>query len=1154
MGGKTEVIVANKEGSEDFFLEREDKFRSFENNYSLLKAVIDSITDPLFVKDIHGRYVAINSIAASMAGKAVEEFIGRDDTEIFPPQIASQLMENDRRIMATGKPEILEEIAIHGSSVKTYLSKKNVWRDPEGNIIGLVCLTQDITERKCQEAALKQQARILDQLCDSVITTDLNGIVTRWNKAAERLYGYSAAEAIGKLITFVYSPEQQDFFAQQILPVLQQHGVYEGEVPVLQKNGEKIDIFLNVSLETNELGEVVGMIGYAIDITERKRLEKERQQQEAALRESEERFRGISEQAAVGIAFTGTDGKFLWLNQKLCDLVGYTKEEMLKLSYKELSHPDDREGDLEYLTKIIAGENMKSREKRYIRKDGSIIWVNVTVSIIRDESGIYKYDIAIVEDISDRKRAEAALRESEERFRASFESAAVGIAAAGLDGKLFWLNQKFADIVGYTKEEMLAKTWMDISHPDELEADAEFVAGVLAGGSKTSREKRYIHKNGSIVWIKISISFVRDEQDIPQYAIGVIEDICSRKALEKELAVRQARFDAFFNAAPAALVIHDEHLNYAQLNQALADLNGMSVADCLGKKVSDVVPDLAPILEPMYRQIMATGIPALNLEINGSTPLQPGVERHWLASYFPLPGEENAPLGIGGVIFEITDRKRAEQALKESANKLELLNRIASLIRASLELDTILETVVISIRDLLEIDACTFAWYRQNYPSFSPVDGEDEKGSWEIVKEAKNPNLPSFIGVYSYSDVAPLADRSLRLEILRVDDVERISDPNLRQSLLSYNCLSVLTVPFQTQGGEIGTLSCSQHSVKRPWSNGEVELIKSVMDNLAIAIHQAELYKLSQFSAKIASERATELEQTLQQLQRTQTQLIQSEKMSSLGQLVAGVAHEINNPVSFIYGNIYPAREYISDLLNLIELYQSEYPHPTPAIKSEIEAIELEFLVEDLPKLLDSMKVGADRIREIVLSLRNFSRMDESQIKDVDIHEGIDSTLRLLQNRLKAKPDHPEIVVNKNYGKLPKIECYAGQLNQVFMNLLTNAIDALEERDKKRTPFDIKANPSTIQITTCVVAGGQKMAVSIADNGSGIPDSVKARIFDPFFTTKPIGKGTGLGLAISYQIVVEKHFGDLRCHSVRDRGTEFIMEIPIKQNSYRINT
>lgn len=293
-----------------------------------------------------------------------------------------------------------------------------------------------------------------------------------------------------------------------------------------------------------------------------------------------------------------------------------------------------------------------------------------------------------------------------------------------------------------------------------------------------------------------------------------------------------------------------------------------------------------------------------------------------------------------------------------------------------------------------------------------------------------------------------------------------------------------------------------------------------------------------------AREQAQQLEKALYNLQQTQAQLVQTEKMSSLGQLVAGIAHEINNPVNFIYGNLTHTNNYTQDLLNLLNLYQQHYPNPVPEIRAQAEAIDLEFLMADLPKILSSMQVGAERIRQIVLSLRNFSRLDEAQKKPVDIHSGLDSTLLILQLRLKANPERPAIQVLKEYGNLPLVECYAGQLNQVFMNLLANAIDALEERVVNAD--SLLPTPS-IRIRTQVLNANQ-VSIQIADNGSGMTQEVQQRLFDPFFTTKPVGKGTGLGLSISYQIVVEKHGGQLKCLSAPGQGAEFIIEIPIQQH------
>jgi signal transduction histidine kinase len=293
-------------------------------------------------------------------------------------------------------------------------------------------------------------------------------------------------------------------------------------------------------------------------------------------------------------------------------------------------------------------------------------------------------------------------------------------------------------------------------------------------------------------------------------------------------------------------------------------------------------------------------------------------------------------------------------------------------------------------------------------------------------------------------------------------------------------------------------------------------------------------------------ERTTELSETLQTLQKTQAQLIQSEKMSSLGQMVAGIAHEVNNPINFIYGNLTYTTEYVDALLSTIELYHRHYPEPNAAIQSHEAEIELDFIAQDLPKLISSMQIGTTRIQEIVLSLRNFSRLDEADLKAVDLHEGIDNTLLILAHRLQPTLDRPAIQVIKDYANLPLVECYAGLLNQVFLNLLVNAIDAFEGINQKQDgSSDTRSN--TIWIQTAL-SDRNSIEITIADNGMGIPESIKPRLFDPFFTTKPVGKGTGLGLSISYQIITEKHNGKLYCDSPLGEGTKFFIEIPVQQS------
>ncbi len=291
--------------------------------------------------------------------------------------------------------------------------------------------------------------------------------------------------------------------------------------------------------------------------------------------------------------------------------------------------------------------------------------------------------------------------------------------------------------------------------------------------------------------------------------------------------------------------------------------------------------------------------------------------------------------------------------------------------------------------------------------------------------------------------------------------------------------------------------------------------------------------------------RTAELTQSLQQLQQTQLQMIQSEKMSTLGQMVAGIGHEINNPVGFIGGNVSYIEEHINNLLRLVSLQQQKLPQLDPEIQELVEEIDLEYLAEDLPKLLASMRQGITRLKDISLSLRTFTRADISSQVEFQVHEGINSTLMLLKHRLKGNGDRPKIQVITQYGELPPISCYPGQLNQVFMNIIANAIDAFDELDQNHSDQEITAYANIITITTSVDTQQQTVTICIQDNGPGMLAEVQARIFEQSFTTKPVGKGTGLGLAISHQIIVEKHNGQVNCLSIPGEGTKFIITLPM---------
>jgi PAS domain S-box-containing protein len=662
-------------------------------------------------------------------------------------------------------------------------------------------------------------------------------------------------------------------------------------------------------------------------------------------------------------------------------------------------------------------------------------------------------------------------------------------------------NRSFARDAGYdSPEAIIGKTDRDLAWSDD-EADffAQTDRQVLDIGIYRAIE--FTHRG---IWVDKNKALLRNDRGETIGILGTYQDITELKEaevklqrtnLELERRVRQhteqlqqtnEMLQLVMDNIPQAIFWKDRKSVYLGCNAAGArDAGFTRRQDIVGKTDYDLpwTREQADRFRASDRRVMDNDRAEYRTI---EQQLQADGKLAWLeATKIPLHDETGRAIGVLVSYDDITERRAAETALRESEEK-----------------------------------------YRR-------IVDTAREGIWVLDRQERttyvNPQMAQMLGY----EVEGMLGRSL-FEFVDESARDRLREHLVRRSRGISEQYDVCL--HRADGSPLWAIVSSN-----PLYDGEGNFVGSLgmLTDITDRKHAEEALQRSESQLR---QKATELETLLRELQHAQSQLIQSEKMASLGQLVAGVAHEINNPINFIYGNINPAIEYASDLIDSIELYQQHYPDPDEDIADAAEEMDLEFLKSDFPKLLDSMKLGAERISEIVKSLRTFSRFDEAELKPVDLHQGIDSTLTILENRLKPRSDRKAIEVIREYGSLPPVECYPGQFNQAMMNILANAIDVL---DKMSDRDELPRTPK-IWIRTATIEG-DRVSITIEDNGSGMPDSVRSRVFDPFFTTKAVGKGTGLGLAISHSVIVERHGGTIRCHSQPGIGTKFTIEIPLKQ-------
>lgn len=1129
------------------------KLRASEAKY---RQLVENANSMIVQLDSEGNITFFNECAETFFGYSEAEIIGKSaigtiipKTDLFESDLATKI----RDCLAQQEKYFQNEnenIRSNGERVWIAWTNKPLL-DAKGNLAGLLCIGTDISDRKQAEIALQASEAELRALFaamnDVIFEIDIEGRFLKVAPTNPQLLYKPTAEFAGKKINDIFPPEMAVFFLDEICTALATNQTctfeYNLEIASLQK-------WFAATISPMKENTVLWVDR---DITERKQAENWLTGQKQIL-----------EMIAKGAPLGDTLNTLVEImEQQSRDVIGSIL--LLAPDGKHLLHgaapslPDSYNAAIhgiaigpdagscgsaaftgqQVIVTDIASDPLWENYRDFALSFGLRACLSIPIFSSQGQVlgtfGIYYsqprsphfFELQLIESAMnlagiaiERNQAEESLKQlnqelenrvkdrtaqlmqTEERWQLALKGNNDGIWDWNLQTGELFLSDRYKEITGYDEHSPIVDYFDELNkgtHPDDLALVMQALQDHL--NKKTPHyivEYRCWCYNSAYKWILSRGQALWDASGKAVRMVGSITDITEPKQAEEALRESEARYQKLSANLPGIIYQYllraDGFFSFPYISPACRELLELEPEDVLqnGALVRNLIhPD------DLQNHDESVAISAQTLQPwqwEGRMVLPSGKIR-WFQIVSRPEAKENGAFLWDGIAVDVTDRKQAELALQESQ---QFIKKVA--------------------------DATPGILYL--------YDLEEQRNIYT------NTSMFALLG-YTSEDITAM-DSSLMPQLIHPEDLPKIVKYLASFAEIEDGETREIEYRMRATDGQILWLQGRDTIFSRN-ADGQAKVIIGVAQDITTRKQAEEALRQSEARER---EKARDLESALLELRSTQTQLIQTEKMSSLGQLVAGIAHEINNPVNFIHANIDYLNQYTKQLLDLVSLYEQEYPEPNSKIVDRIQDIDLDFMAEDLRKVVGSMQVGTERIRQIVLSLRNFSRLDESAMKPVDIHAGIESTLLILQHRLKSHDSHPEIEVIKEFGKLPLVECYASQLNQVFMNIIANGIDAIEERYQKLSVPRSETHSGRIAICTRVTAQNTVM-VEISDNGTGMPQEIVDRVFNPFFTTKAVGKGTGLGMSIAHSIVVEKHNGKIKCISSIGCGTTFQIEIPI---------